>query len=172
MTLFRERKTSRTFVTILSYRPHPQYRIILRDLDGRLCYQTDGDNIRPEWLLCRSPDNFVPGDSGRAIQVPRQCAVVGKYGCVDPNVGRCTWSLCQRPDGCAVDFGDARDKVEVDKFDEIAELFTSGVDADVLVLVCKVFMRFSEASCWVALCEERLVIASSKESISAIYNAH
>jgi hypothetical protein len=80
--------------------------------------------------------------------------------------------LCQRPNGRAVNFGNTCGEVEVTELDEVPELFPSGVNPHILMLMGEILVRFGEAGRRETLIKKWLVITTTKESIRAIDNPY
>lgn len=74
---------------------------------------------------------------------PAESRIVRQDGLDHHDVLRRAWSVRQGPHGRAVHFGDSSVEFKVAKFYEVAKL-DAVLDADVLVLMRKVFVWFCE----------------------------
>src|SRR5208337_4993045 len=146
------------------YRPHSEYHIILRNLQG--CTRTAADrlDVLPIGRVRRAPDHFVGGRSGRRF--PRQSRVVVQvlgqhlYAC------RRRWSRCQRGQGRRVQPRYVRHIVEVDKLRQVSIFDAIGfILANVLMLMVVIFAEFGEPHGGKALLIERIVVASAEEAV-------
>ena len=126
----------------------------------------------PERLVRLPPYNFISSHLSARIQGPEELTIVSQLASVDRHVLRGTWSLGERPNDCSVDFGNSADEVEIAELGQITKLFPSAVHTDVLVLVGKIFIRFSEAGRDESSVEEGLVITTSEVSVESIYNTN
>lgn len=128
--------------------------------------------MSPEWLVRLPPYNLIPNNLSTRVQVPEELTVVSQLACINRDVLRCAGSLGKRPNDSTVHFGHTTDKIKVAEFGKVSELFSSAVDAYVLVLMSEVLIRLSETGGDESLVKERLVVSTSKVSVESVDDAH